>query len=250
MYSSAIFPHEAATLDEASQCKLQRVVNQLDLRPTDRVLEIGSGWGGFALYAAGHTGCHVTTTTVSRRQHAYVVEQVRRAGLSDLVTVLDQDYRDLTGTFDKLVSIEMIEAVDWRDHDLFFGTCAARLRRGGQMLLQAILIADDRFERAKNTHEFMREFIFPGGCLPSAASVQRCLDTAGLHAVDWFETGPHYVRTLREWRHRFDAAAPELARIGYDRRFRRMWRFYLAYCEAAFAEGHVHGTQLLIRKPA
>ncbi|MGA2929627.1 MAG: cyclopropane-fatty-acyl-phospholipid synthase family protein [Solirubrobacteraceae bacterium] len=174
-YSCAVFEHDAMTLEQAQLTKLERVCEQLDLGPADRVLEIGTGWGAFALHAAATRGCHVTTTTISREQHDYAVEQVHRAGLSDRVTVLMEDYRDLRGRYDKLVSIEMIEAVGWRQIGAFFAKCSELLASDGAMLLQAITIDDRAYEVEKASRSFIKTYIFPGGCLPSLEVITRSL---------------------------------------------------------------------------
>ena len=249
-YSCALFEHEAMTLEQAQVAKLERICEQLDLEPGDRVLEIGTGWGAFALHAAATRGCHVTTTTISREQHDYAVEQVRRAGLSDRVTVLMKDYRELRGRYDKLVSIEMIEAVGWRHFGTFFAKCSELLAPHGAMLLQAITIDDRAYEVEKASKSFINTHIFPGGCLPSleviARNVARRTDMQALGLED---VTPHYVETLRRWRQNFTAHADELAELGYDERFRRLWTLYLAYCEAGFAERRICAVQLLLTKP-
>ncbi len=249
-YSCAVFEHDAMTLEQAQVAKLERVCEQLDLGPEDRVLEIGTGWGAFALHAAATRGCHVTTTTISREQHAYTVEQVRRAGLNDKVTVLMEDYRDLHGRYDKLVSIEMIEAVGWQHIGTFFATCSELLAPDGAMLLQAITIDDRAFEVEKASKSFINTYIFPGGCLPSLEVITRNLARrTDMQAVGLVDLTPHYVETLRRWRKSFTAHADALAQLGYDERFRRLWRLYLAYCEAGFAERRICDVQLLLTKP-
>jgi len=251
MYSCAVFERPEATLEEASLAKLRRICEKLDLRPSDHVLEIGTGWGGFAIYAARNYGCRVTTTTISREQHAYAREQVRAAGLEDRVTLLLEDYRDLTGSYDKLVSIEMIEAVGWQYFGLFFRTCSQLLRPDGAMLLQAITIEDRAYHVEKAGRSFINTYIFPGGCLPSmeiiSRTVARVTDMRPVHLEDI--TG-HYTRTLAHWRERFEAASGQVAALGYDERFRRLWSLYLSYCEGGFAERRIQDVQLLLAKPA
>ncbi|MGZ4243399.1 MAG: class I SAM-dependent methyltransferase [Solirubrobacteraceae bacterium] len=250
MYSCALFERPGMTLEEASVAKLERVCDRLQLGPRDRVLEIGTGWGGFAVHAAATRGCRVITTTISREQHDYAVERVRRAGLEDRVTVLMRDYRDLRGTFDKLVSIEMIEAVGWQHIGRFFARCSDLLSPHGAMLLQAITIDDRAYEVEKASRSFIREYIFPGGCLPSmeviARNVARRTD---LQAVELEDITASYVETLRRWRHNFLAHRDELDQLGYDERFQRIWTLYLAYCEAGFAERRICDVQLLLAKP-
>ena len=250
MYSCALFERDGMTLEEASVAKLERICERLELGPDDRVLEIGTGWGGFAIHAAGTRGCHVTTTTISREQHDYAVERVRRAGLQDRVTVLMRDYRDLRGQYDKLVSIEMIEAVGWQRIGAFFARCSDLLTPHGAMLLQAITIDDRAYEVEKASKSFINTYIFPGGCLPSMEVIARNvarrtdLQTVGLEDIT-----PSYVETLRRWRDNFSAASEELEAMGYDERFQRLWTLYLAYCEAGFAERRICDVQLLLAKP-
>jgi cyclopropane-fatty-acyl-phospholipid synthase len=249
-YSCALFEGSEMTLQEAALAKLERVCEKLDLQSEDHVLEIGSGWGAFALYAAHTRGCRVTTTTISHEQHRYALDRVRQAGLQDRVEVLLEDYRDLRGSYDKLVSIEMIEAVGWRHFGAFFARCSELLRSEGAMLLQAIAIEDDAYEVEKASRSFMNTYIFPNGCLPSMQvierSVERCTDMTVAHVEDI--TG-HYVHTLRNWRANFERNAQELAKLGYDERFRRIWRLYLAYCEAGFSERRIRDLQLVLAKP-
>jgi cyclopropane-fatty-acyl-phospholipid synthase len=255
MYSCAVFDSPAATLEEASLAKLERVCSKLDLRPQDHVLEIGTGWGGFALYAAERYGCRVTTTTISREQHAHATRRVREAGLQSRVTVLLQDYRDRLeigrhGPYDKLVCIEMIEAVGWQYFPTFFRRCSELVRDDGAMLLQAITIDDRAYEVEKASKSFIKEYIFPGGCLPSMEIMTRHvarqtdLQTVGLQDIT-----DSYVETLRRWRANFAAHADDLAAMGYDESFQRLWTLYLAYCEGGFAERRICDVQLLLAKP-
>ncbi|MGB2710511.1 MAG: cyclopropane-fatty-acyl-phospholipid synthase family protein, partial [Conexibacter sp.] len=249
LYSCAIFEQPGATLHEAQVAKLDCICRQLALGPEDHVLEIGSGWGGFALHAAGSHGARVTTTTISREQHAHAVAAVRAAGLEDRVTVLLEDYRDLRGSFDKLVSIEMVEAVGWEHLDTYFRVCAERLKPHGAMLLQAIVHPERVFRVEKASTGFINAFVFPGGTLPSLEAIERSLARTDLRGVGSHDITAHYVRTLRLWRERFLAAWPELRELGYDERFKRMWTLYLAYCEAGFAERRCMDVQLLLAKP-
>jgi cyclopropane-fatty-acyl-phospholipid synthase len=251
MYSSAIFEHPDATLHEAQLAKLDRICRRLQLAPGERLLEIGTGWGGLALHAAGRYGAHVTTTTISREQHAHATAAVRAAGLEDRVTVLRQDYRDLRGRYDKLVSVEMIEAVGWEHLDTYFAACSGLLEPHGAMLLQAIVHPHRVFRVEKASSGFINAFVFPGGTLPSLAAVERSLARrTDLRNVALDDITPHYARTLACWRERFHAAWPELRTLGYDERFRRMWDLYLAYCEAGFLERRISDVQLLLAKPA
>ena len=249
-YSCAIFDRPGMTLEDAQVAKLERICEKLELGPRDRVIEIGSGWGAFALHAARTRGCHVTTTTISRAQHAYVREQLRRAGLASKVTVLMDDYRDLHGSYDKLVSIEMIEAVGWRHLGAFLAKCSELLAADGAMLLQAITIDDRAYEVEKASRSFINTYIFPGGCLPSLAVITRELGRrTDLQVGGLEDLTPHYVETLRRWRASFSADAAALAELGYDERFRRIWTLYLAYCEAGFAGRRIGDIQLLLTKP-
>jgi cyclopropane-fatty-acyl-phospholipid synthase len=255
MYSCAVFDRPGASLHEASLCKLARVCEKLDLGPEDHVLEIGTGWGGFAVFAARHYGCRVTTTTISREQHEFATERVREAGLADRVEVLLSDYRDRTeldrrGPYDKLVSIEMIEAVGWRDFPTYFRRCAELLVPEGAMLLQAIVIDDRAYEVEKAARSFINTHIFPGGCLPSLEVIGSTLRRAGdLRQIHLEDITEHYATTLRMWRERFLAAAERAAVLGYDERFRRLWELYLSWCEGGFHERRIRDVQLLLAKP-
>jgi cyclopropane-fatty-acyl-phospholipid synthase len=250
MYSCAVFDPPSCTLEEASLAKLERICEKLDLRPEHHVLEIGTGWGGFAVYAAERYGCRVTTTTISREQGAFARERVRRAGLEDRVTVLLEDYRELQGTYDKLVSIEMIEAVGWQYLRTFFRRCSELLSNDGAMLLQAIVIEDGAYEVEKAGRSFINTYIFPGGCLPSMEVISRTVArVTDLRAVHLEDITAHYAITLERWRERFTAAGERLSELGYDERFRRLWRLYLSYCEGGFRERRIRDVQLLLAKP-
>ncbi len=255
MYSCAVFESPRATLEEASLAKLQRVCAKLDLRPEDHVLEIGTGWGGFAVYAAENYGCRVTTTTISREQHAYASERVRAAGLQERVTVLLEDYRDRSkigrhDCYDKLVSIEMIEAVGWRDFSTYFRRCSELLRDDGAMLLQAIVIDDRAYEVEKAGRSFINTYIFPGGCQPTLEIISRSLArVTDLRQVHLEDITAHYATTLERWRERFLAASERVSELGYDERFRRLWELYLSYCEGGFRERRIRDVQLLLAKP-
>jgi cyclopropane-fatty-acyl-phospholipid synthase len=250
MYSCAVFPRPHATLEEASLTKLEMVCDKLDLGPEDDVVEIGTGWGAFAAYAATTRGCRVTTTTLSREQHDVAVRRVREAGVDDLVTVLLDDYRDLRGRYDKLVSLEMIEAVGWKDFGTYFEACSNLLAPDGAMLLQAITMDDRAYEVEKNSKSFIRTYVFPNGCLPSLEVIGSCLsERTDMRTAHLEELTPHYAETLRRWRANFEAHADELDGLGYDERFRRLWRMYLSYCEAGFAENRIGLVQMLLAKP-
>ncbi len=250
MYSSAMFASADDDLDTASFRKLDAVCRKLALTPDDRVIEIGTGWGGFALHAARHYGCHVTTTTISREQHALAGQRVAEAGLQDRVTLLLQDYRDLQGTYDKLVSIEMIEAIGAPYLDTFFGKLGALLRPGGEALLQAITIEDHRYVQARDSVDFIKRFVFPGSFIPSLEAMYgaktRASDMQVLHQEDF---GLSYAYTLRAWRRRFLTRLQDVRAQGFDERFIRLWEFYLAYCEGGFLERSIGVSHLLMQRP-
>jgi cyclopropane-fatty-acyl-phospholipid synthase len=249
-YSCAIFDAPELTLEQAQRVKLECVCEKLELAAGQRVLEIGSGWGSFALYAAATRGCQVTTTTISREQYDYVIDRVQRAGLTDLITVLFEDYRDLAGRYDRLVSIEMIEAVGWQNIGRFLAKCASLLEPSGAMLLQAITIDDRAYAVERASRSFIKEYIFPGGSLPSAAVIAGKLARhTDLQPLDLEDITAHYVATLRCWRQSLLEHAGELAALGYDERFARVWELYLAYCEGGFAERRICDVQLLLAKP-
>ena len=250
MYSSAMYEAEDEDLEAASRRKLDAVCRKLALAPGDRVIEIGTGWGGFALHAARHYGCHVTTTTISREQHALAARRVAEAGLQDRVTLLLQDYRDLRGEYDKLVSIEMVEAIGAQYLDTFFGQLGRLLRPGGRALLQAITIEDHRYVQARDSVDFIKRFVFPGSFIPSLNALYqaktRASDLQVLHQEDF---GLSYACTLRAWRQRFMARLPEVREQGFDERFIRLWEFYLAYCEGGFLERSIGVSHLLMARP-
>ncbi len=251
MYSCAYFSRREMTLAEASVAKLELVCEKLALGPEDHVLEIGTGWGGFAVYAARTRGCRVTTTTISREQYEFARQRVRAERLEDRVTVLLRDYRELTGSYDKLASIEMIEAVGWRDFGTFFHRCSELLVPEGSMLLQAIVIDDRAYEVEKASGSFIRSYIFPNGCLPSREVIARCVARrSDMRIVGLEDLTPHYADTLRLWRGNFERAGERLAELGYDERFQRLWRLYLSYCEAGFSEHRIGLVQVQLAKPA
>ncbi len=250
MYSAAVFERPGMSLADAQRAKLDRLCKKLGLSASDHVVEIGTGWGGFAVHAATHYGCRVTTTTISAAQFDFASKRVADLGLGDLVTVLDQDYRDLDGSFDKLISIEMIEAVDWRQHDTFFATCASLLRPNGLMALQAITVDDRSFERAKNGTDFVREMIFPGGCIPSVEAIARALRrSTPMVVIDLEDIGRHYVETLQRWFDNVEAHRSDIAALGLDDRFQRLWDLYLCYCAGAFLERHISDVQMVMAMP-
>jgi cyclopropane-fatty-acyl-phospholipid synthase len=248
MYSSARFTRPDMTLEQASLAKLELVCDKLELSPDDHVLEIGTGWGGFAVHAAATRGCRVTTTTLSEEQRAHALARVREAGVEDLVSVLARDYRELEGRYDKLVSIEMIEAVGWKDFGTFFERCSDLLEPNGAMLLQAITIDDRAYAVERASRSFIRTHIFPNGCLPSVEVIAHCLARrTDLRLTHFEDFGLDYAETLRRWRANLDDE--RLEQLGYDERFRRLWRLYLSYCEAGFAERRIGVAQALLAKP-
>ena len=250
-YSCGLFESTQTSLHDAQLAKLDMVCRKLELDPDDHLLEIGTGWGSLALHAAERYGCRVTTTTISREQHEVATERVREAGLGDRVKVLLSDYRDLRGRFDKLVSIEMIEAVGWQYFDTFFRRCGGLLGPRGLMLLQAIVIDDRAYEVEKASRSFIRELIFPSGCLPSLEVISRCVArVTDMRTLDLEDLTPHYAETLRHWRERFVRAAGRADQLGYDRRFRRLWELYLAYSEGGFRERRIGVVQTTLAKPA
>lgn len=250
MYSSALWAGDDDTLEAASTRKLDRVCRWLDLRPGDRVIEIGTGWGGFAVHAARFYGCHVTTTTISREQHALAAQRVSEAGVDDRVTLLLEDYRDLAGTYDKLVSIEMIEAIGAPYLDSYFGKLGTLLRPGGRALVQAITIEDHRYAQALASVDFIKRHVFPGSFIPSVQAMLAAKTRASdLALVRFDDFGLSYARTLEAWRERFLGSLGQVRAQGFDDRFMRMWEFYLAYCEGGFRERSIGVAHLLMEKP-
>ena len=249
MYSSAIYPHADADLQTAQEHKLDVICDKLLLDPDTHLLEIGTGWGGLAVHAARRHGCRVTTTTISREQHDYAVARVKAEGLEHLVTVLEQDYRHLEGTYDRIVSIEMIEAVGHQYFDTYFRRLEELLAPEGFALIQAITIEDRKFEEYRDSVDFIRRFIFPGGCLPSVTRLMdsmRRVTTLRVRHLD--DISDHYARTLGEWQRNVDAHAERLVEMGYDRTFQRLWRYYLAFCQGGFMERSIGDVQLLLEK--
>lgn len=250
MYSCAYFESPETSLHDASIEKLDRICRKLNLSAEDSVIEIGTGWGGFAMHAARHYGCHVTTTTISQQQHDYAAQAIRDAGLEDRITLLFDDYRDLEGQYDKLVSIEMVEAVGHEFHETYFKKCCELLKPDGQMLLQAITIADQRYDAYKNGVDFIKRYIFPGGCLTSVTGMTKVMtESTDMRVIHLEDIGPHYATTLREWHDRFFARIDEVRELGYSNAFIRMWQFYLAYCESAFLERVIGDVQMLMMRP-
>lgn len=249
MYSAAMFEHSEVSLEQASIRKLDRICQKLQLTSMDTLLEIGTGWGGLAIHAAKNYGCHVTTTTISKQQYDYACQKVIAEGLSDKITVLFEDYRNLQGKFDKLVSIEMIEAVGHEYYGEYFSVCSQRLKPDGLMLIQAITIPDQRYNYAKKSVDFIQKYIFPGGCLPSdkviADQVSRNTD---MQIIGMEEIGEDYALTLKHWRERFHANLEAVKSLGFDDFFIRMWEYYLCYCEGGFRERVITTGQFVLAK--
>lgn len=250
MYSSAIYVDADDSLEQAQQRRLHRICQKLDLKPGERLVEIGTGWGGFAIHAAQHYGVHVTTTTISRRQHELAAQRIQAAGLNERVTLLLDDYRDLRGQYDKLVSIEMIEAIGHQYLDTYFRKVSDLLKDDGLALIQAITIEDHRYERALGDIDFIKRYIFPGSFIPSVGAMTGAIArSSNLRLTHLEDIGPSYARTLRAWHDRFLAALPQVRAQGYSEAFIRMWRWYLAYCEGGFLERSIGDVHLLLSKP-
>ena len=248
-YSSGIFETPEATMEEASITKYERLCQKLKLGSADHVLEIGTGWGGFALHAAGRHGCRVTTTTISRSQYQMACKRVEEAGLADRIEVLLEDYRDLSGSYDKLVSIEMVEAVGHDQLETFFGVCGERLKPDGVMALQAITVPDEDFKAHARSIDFIKRYIFPGGELVSVGSVNAAASRASsLRLTHLEDLTTHYAETLRRWRSRMFESLPRMRALGLDDRFLRMWEFYLCYCEGGFEERSIGLVQAVLEK--
>ncbi|MCW9047669.1 MAG: cyclopropane-fatty-acyl-phospholipid synthase family protein [Gammaproteobacteria bacterium] len=251
MYSSAVYADSDSSLEEASIYKMQRLCQKLELSEQDHLLEIGTGWGGLAIYAASHYGCHVTTTTISKQQYDYAKQLIKEKGLQDKITLLLEDYRDLQGRYDKLVSVEMIEAVGLEHLDVYFEKCSSLLKPEGLMCLQAITIQDQRYQQAKNEVDFIQKYIFPGGSLPSITAISQTLTQAtDMSIYNIEDIGHHYARTLHDWRERFFYYENKIKKLGYDESFIRLWEFYLCYCEGGFMERSISTVQAVISKPS
>ncbi len=249
-YSCGIFEREDATLREASVAKIDRLCRKLELKPTDHLLEIGTGWGAFAIHAAREHGCRVTTTTISKEQHALAQERIRAAGLEDRITLLFEDYRRLEGTFDKLVSVEMIEAVGAKYFDSFFAQCGRLLKPDGLMALQAITIADQHYESALRRVDYIKRHVFPGSFIPSVTAITAAATKhTDLRLTKMEDFGLHYAETLARWRGTWQAGAAAVRELGGDDRLLRAWSFYFAYCEAGFRERHIGVCHLRFERP-
>jgi cyclopropane-fatty-acyl-phospholipid synthase len=251
MYSCAIFEDADATLAEAQQTRLDRVCRRLNLGPKDHLVEIGSGWGSLAIHAAGRYGCRVTTTTISEQQFELARQRIHAAGLENRITLLLEDYRNLTGQYEKLVSLEMIEAIGHNQYDTYFRKCAELLLPGGRMLIQAITIEDERFDQYRRNVDFIQRYIFPGSCIPSEQimreTIARVTDAKIISVED---IGLHYATTLNRWRTNFFAKLNEVRQLGYTDEFIRMWDFYLCYCEGGFLERSISDVLLVAERPS
>ncbi|MFT4993392.1 MAG: cyclopropane-fatty-acyl-phospholipid synthase [Paraglaciecola sp.] len=251
MYSSAIYPFPQASLQQAQQHKLKSICDKLQLSPEDHLLEIGTGWGGLAVYAAKHYGCKVTTTTISEEQHQFAADWIKREGLQQQITLLKKDYRLLDGQYDKLVSIEMIEAVGKAYLPTFFKQCSGLLKQQGLMVLQSITINDQRLDSYSKGVDFIQKHIFPGGFLPSQLLINQHLrQHTDMMIRDLHDIGLDYAKTLQDWHHHLLQNKDDLAKDGYDERFMNMWRYYFSYCEGGFLERTISTVQLVVSKPA
>lgn len=249
-YSCGIFESQDSSLKDASEAKYDRICRKLRLQPGVRVVEIGTGWGGFAVHAAQNYGARITTTTISDEQHRFARDRIKNAGLEDQITLLKKDYRDLNGQFDRLVSIEMIEAVGHHYYQAFFSKCSQLLKDDGLMALQAISIGDQIFDRHRRTVDFIKRYIFPGSCIPSITAISNAIAAAtDLRLVHLEDITPHYARTLAEWRRRFFAQIERVRELGYSDTFIRMWEYYLCYCEGGFTERYIGDVQMVFAKP-
>jgi len=250
LYSSALYNEVGDSLEQAQINKMDRLCQQLELKASDHIIEIGTGWGAMAIYMAEQYGCQVTTTTISEEQHAYAEQKIKERGLEGKITLLKEDYRNLTGTYDKLVSIEMIEAVGKQFLPSYIKKCESLLKSGGLMAIQAITIADQRYDYYSNNVDFIQKYIFPGGFLPSVTSLtQATTKYSDLVTRDLFDIGLDYAKTLNEWHHRFNQAESEVRSFGYDDRFVRMWRYYLSYCEGGFLARTISAVHMTFQRP-
>ncbi len=250
MYSCGIFEGAASSLEDASRLKNDRICRKLDLKPHDRLVEIGTGWGGFAIHAAKYYGCDVTTTTISDRQYELARARIEEEGLLDKIHLLKKDYRELQGRFDKLVSIEMVEAVGLDYLPTYFNQCGELLKPDGQMLIQAIVIQDQYYDQARRSVDFIQKYIFPGSGIPSVSSlIQAAAKKTDMRLFHQEDIGAHYARTLHLWAERLSSQEAEAVKRGYPESLLRLWRFYLAYCEGGFLERSISCAQMLWTKP-
>ncbi len=250
MYSSAIYPNKTSTIETAAEYKLGIICKKLDLKKGHRVIEIGSGWGGFAIYAAKNYGCHITTTTISNEQYKYVREKIKHLKLEKNIKVIFKDYRELTGKYDKLVSIEMIEAVGHKFYDSYFQKVSELLNQNGDALIQAITIRDQRYKQALRSVDFIQKYIFPGSCIPSINAIQNAVTGSGDMVInDVRDIGHHYAKTLMDWRKKFSRNSKDITKLGFDEDFLRMWKFYFCYCEGGFLEKSISALHIHIAKP-
>jgi cyclopropane-fatty-acyl-phospholipid synthase len=250
MYSCAIFEPAGISLDQAQQLRLEKVCRRLGLTDGDHLVEIGSGWGALAIYAAQHYGCQVTTVTISKEQYELAGQRIRASGLDGQITLLLQDYRDLQGQYDKLVSLEMIEAIGADQFDTYFAKCAELLKPGGRMLIQAITIEDDRFDEYRKDVDFIQRYIFPGGCVPSLREMKSSIArVSNLQVTRVDDIGLHYATTLNHWRSNFFTQVEQVRQLGYPETFIRMWEYYLCYCEGGFLERSISDVHLVAEQP-
>jgi len=248
-YSCAIFPEQNSTLHQASTAKFDRICRKLDLKANDHVLEIGAGWGGFALHAAENYGCRVTTTTLSPKQYAFAKNMIEKRGMASRINILQEDYRNLKGSYDRIVSIEMIEAVGYEYFDAYFEKCSALLKSDGLMLLQAITFPDRDFERYRRSADFIQKYIFPGGCLPSLGAINRSISrSTDLRLIDLEDITRHYPETLALWRRNFHANIAGIKAMGFTEVFIRTWHYYFCYCEGGFRERAIGDVQIVLAK--
>lgn len=250
LYSSALYQQDCDSLEQAQINKMDRLCQQLNLQPSDHVIEIGTGWGAMAIYMAEHYGCQVTTTTISEEQYTYAKHKIEQKGLTERINLLKEDYRNLSGSYDKLVSIEMIEAVGKQYLPSYIKKCQSLLKSGGMMAIQAITIADQRYEYYSNNVDFIQKYIFPGGFLPSVTSLtQAATKYSDLVVRDLFDIGLDYARTLSEWHYRFNQSEHDIRSFGYDDKFIRMWRYYLSYCEGGFLARSISAVHMTFQRP-
>ena len=249
MYSCAIFTKPESSLHEASITKIDRICKKLSLSPADHLLEIGTGWGGFALYAAKNYGCRITSTTISQEQFIFSENLIKKNGLQDQVTILKKDFRELEGQFDKLVSIEMIEAIGHRLYKTFFQKCGQLLKPEGLLAIQAITITDNLFQESKDFIDFIKQYIFPGSCIPSISALCSAATSSDIKLFHLEDITPHYARTLKEWRTNFLQNKSRVKNLGFTNPFIRLWLFYLCYCEGGFIERQIGNVQMVFTKP-